>query len=147
VAHTKLGVTMSEPVAWMLIDTQTNTRIPRSSEPKGLDTSRWTVKPLYDHPVIETKELEPEVIDRLHRSFDQVTLATATFEPTPVAPTEWLEDAMSLVATYAGALSSHDALTVKTASQPTMPASVIESRKRLDDLKQQIRDHLNKRIA
>jgi hypothetical protein len=136
---------MSEPVAWMLIDTQTNTRIPRGSKPNGIDESRWEVKPLYDHPAIETEDLEPEVIDRIKDAIS-VAIDAGHFEPEPVAPTEWLEDAMSLVATYAGALSSHDALTVKTASQPTMPASVIESRKRLDDLKQQIRDHLNKRI-
>jgi hypothetical protein len=137
---------MSEPVAWMLIDTQTNTRIPRSSEPKGLDTQRWEVKALYDHPVIETKELEPEVIDRLHRSFDQVTLATATFEPTPLAPTEWLESAMEKVMAYAELKSKYDVILARTAHQPTVPTEVTECRDRMNGLRLKIRDHLNKRI-
>jgi hypothetical protein len=141
---------MSEPVAWMMIDTHTGTRIPRGSKPNGIDESRWEVKPLYDVAPVEPIDIEvdPATLEKLREYFTQPTakIDMARFEPEPVAPTEWLEDAMSLVATYAGALSSHDALVVKTAQQPTMPASVIESRKRLDDLKQQIRDHLNRRI-
>jgi hypothetical protein len=141
---------MSEPVAWMLIDTQTNTRIPRSSEPKGLDTSRWTVKPLYDVAPVEPIDIEvdPATLEKLREYFTQptVNIAMDLFEPEPVAPTEWLESAMEKVMAYAELKSKYDVILARTAHQPTVPTEVTECRDRMNGLRLKIRDHLNKRI-